>query len=603
MQVLKNIASTALFLKRLIWVHEKNWIAKVVIVTITMVAIIVLNVSVPLFLREIINRISVKESGAAVTMMLIGYGLVWSFSHLSSQLRSYFVGNLLEEIMSRFNLALFDHLHCLSLRFHLERRSGAVSHSIMRASQGIESLFWGLLLFMIPTIFEIALAIGVIMYLYGMFFGAIMAGLLIAYGIVSTYGLERTQKSQEAHNEKRSATQAFMLDSLLNFETVKYFSNQQKEHEVCKQVTEEQMVAAQHANNQMLKTQALQSLVVGIGLACMTLVAGKGVIAGNLNASDFVLINSYILQFIMPLSYFGYVLQQVRKGFIDVKDAVTLLEIQAEVVDAPSAIDLTGPSVAIIFDHVSFHYDTKREILHDISFTAESGKTIAIVGPTGSGKSTIARLLFRLYDVEKGSILINGHDIRSLTQKSLHAYIGVVSQDTMLFNNTLYYNIAYGNFAATKQEIDLAISRAQLDSYIAQLPEGLETRVGERGLLLSGGEKQRIALARALLKKPKVYIFDEATSALDMTTERKIIKSLYEFDQAATKIIIAHRLTAIVDADEILVMNNGKIVERGSHQFLFDLNGVYSLLWDEQSGRRKRVSASSDYSPINILDF
>lgn len=580
MQWIKDIAVITLFFKRFLCLHEKKWFIKICTVIGAMIVSTVMNVLGPLLFREIINRISLKENSTLVMTMLVGYGILWLLSNLSSQLRSFIVGNLIEEIVSHFSVVLFDHLQALSLRFHLERKSGAISNTFMRACQGIESLFWGLLLFMIPTLVELVLAIGVIIYFYGLLYGAVIGGILIAYCTVSILGLEKSHKAQERHNEKRSAAQAYMLDSFLNYETIKHFSQQLREHETCKKVTGEQMAAAQQSNSEIMKIQALQSCIVGFGLVGLMLFAGRSVTAGTLNASDFVLINSYILQFVMPLSYIGHILQQIRKGYVDVKEAIALLQRQPEIVDTPHAMDIPLEPISITFDSVSFHYDKKREILQDISFSVPAGKTIAIVGPTGSGKSTIARLLFRMYDVDGGAIVINGHDIRSLTQKSLHKLIGVVSQDTILFNNTLYYNIAYGNFLASRKEILDTIVQVELNSFIAQLPEGLETIVGERGLLLSGGEKQRVALARALLKKPMVYIFDEATSALDMQTERKIMRNVRL--GPAAKIIIAHRLNAIVGADEILVMSGGKIVERGTHSYLLSLSGLYESLWNEQ---------------------
>lgn len=599
MKTVKNIVSTALFVRQLVWKNDRIVIVKLLAVFFVMLAMIVLNVSVPLILREILNVLSLKESSLYMTFMLVGYGLFWFFSQIAAQIRSYLVSNLLEELIGNFNISFFDHLHRLSLSFHAGRASGATSHSIMRASQGIESLFWGLILFMVPTVFEITLAVGVIVYLYGILYGSIMACILFGYCLVSIIGLEKSQKAQEVHSEKRSAAQAFMLDSLLNVETVKYFSNEELELENCKKVINEHKMAANLAYKQMMRAQLLQSCIVGLGLICMTWLAGSAVISSQLSLSDFVLINTYILQFVVPLSYFGYVIQQVRKGFVDVKEALEIMELMPVIVDAPNAIGIVRQPFSLRFERVSFAYDTKRAIIHEISFNIEPGKTVAIVGPTGSGKSTIARLLVRLYDVDSGAVFVQGHDIRLVTQKSLHAHITVVSQDPALFNNTIYYNIAYGNPLATTQEIGEAVSRAQLDSFIAQLPDGLETIVGERGFLLSGGEKQRIALARALLKKSLVYVFDEATSALDMTTERKVINALCEHDQSSTKIIIAHRLSAVIKADEILVMNHGRIVERGTHKDLLHMNGLYHSLWQEQAQAEESIL----YQKKNTLTY
>ena len=581
---LKGAVSTLLYLKQFVILDNTKAIIKLLSALFMMLLMIGLNVGVPLIFRQIITNLSLQAHPSIwIIMLLIAYGLTWSISQISSQVKQYLVTDLLEDIISRFSLRLFDHLHSLSLRFHLQRKTGAVSNAITRSYHGLESLFWGLVLFLIPTFLEIVFAITVITYLFGFFYGAAIAMVLIVYSTASIIGLELSQKAHEIQNEKRSATKAFMIDSLINFETVKYFSNHYFEHKECKKILEGQRSSARAVNKQAVLLQLAQSLIIGLGLACITWFAGNEVMKGTLRVSDFVLINSYVLQFVMPLSYLGYVLQQIRKGFIDISDSITLLETKPEIVDMPDAVSIVPQEVTIEFKHVSFGFDASREILHDISFSIPSGNTVAFVGPTGSGKSTIARLIYRMYDITKGEILINGHSIKEVSQNSLHALIGIVSQDTMLFNNTLYYNIAYGDPSASREEVLAAAHAAHLTDFIKRLPLGVETVVGERGLMISGGEKQRIAIARAILKKPLVYVFDEATSALDTRTEKEIQQKIREVSETATTMIIAHRLSTVVDADEIVVLDRGVIVEKGTHAKLLENNSLYAALWREQS--------------------
>lgn len=578
-----TITQTLASLKQFLWIHEKPWILRMVGAASIMFFMIGLNVGVPLIFRYVINLFGQAAARQWIALLLIGYGIAWTLSQITSQVRSYLITNVLEEVVNRFSLALFDHLHALSLRFHLERHTGAISSAITRAYHGIEALFWGIFLFMIPTLLEIIFAIIVIMILYGFLYGAAITCVLVLYITASIIGLEWSHAAHENYNQKRTSTKAYIIDSLLNFETVKYFTNQRFEHDQCKKALDEQTQAAHIVNVQAMIIHLAQALIIGTGLTLIMWHAGYSVINHTMKVSDFVLINTYILQFVIPLSYFGYILQQIRKGFVDMSDSIALLERTPEIVDAPQALELKADHATITFDHVSFYYDRKRPILDDISFTVPAGHTIALVGPTGSGKSTISRLLFRLYDVTSGRILINGHDIREVTQRSLHALMSIVSQDTVLFNNTLYYNIAYGKPNATQDEVLEAAHLAHLEGLIEKLPAGLDTIVGERGLMVSGGEKQRVAIARALIKKPIIYVFDEATSALDTRTEKEIQQNVKEISEHATALIIAHRLSTVVDADEILVMDKGKIIERGTHDELLTLGGLYAQLWQEQA--------------------
>lgn len=573
---------TLLFVKNLVW-EDKSSHLHIYAALFLMLCMVALNVGVPLVFRYSISLLTAKPIPTIITAILIAYGVLWTLSQITTQVRSFIINLATEKSINQLSLKLFDKLHALSLRFHLERRTGAVSHVINRAQQGVEGLYWGLFLFMIPTVLEILLAVAVIGYLYGTLYAFSVSFILLLYIVVSSLGLQWSHRAHEAYNEKRSSTKAFIVDSILNFETVKYFTNQTFEHKQCKKALEQQSVAAYEVNKESTVNQMLQSLVIGGGLAALTWVSGKAVINGSMQVSDFVLINGYIIQFVMPLSYFGYLIQQIRKGVVDLGDALALLETKPEIIDSPQALDYTTTNATIRFEHVSFSFESTREILKDVSFTVPAGKTVALVGPTGSGKSTIARLLFRFYDVTAGAIYINDHDIRTIKQQSLQKLMGIVPQDTVLFNNTILYNIAYGKPGATQQEVEQAIQLAHLESFINRLPEGYDTKVGERGLKVSGGEKQRIAIARVIIKKPVVYIFDEATSALDTTTEKEIQQHIKEVSAGSTTVIIAHRLSTIVDADEILVFDMGRIVERGSHAELLKINRVYACLWQQQA--------------------
>ena len=513
---------------------------------------------------------------------------MWTISQIISQLRSIMMFRALERGTRVLSLRIFDQLHALSLRFHLQRRTGAVTSAIERAQFGFDTIFWGLLLFIFPTLIEMLLVISLLTYFYGIFYSGVLLLIMICYLLFSILAIDRSTKKQKIYNEKRAQASARIVDSLLNFETVKYFNNERYDHEQCDKILQEQENAGTSKYFADAVVQLGQGVVIGIGLLYLTLSSGNAVISGRMNIGDFVLINGYILQFAMPLHHFGYILRQVRNGLNDMNDIMDLITLKPEIQDVPNAIALKDSTASkidqasITFNNVIFGYDKQRTILNGISFTVPQGKTVAVVGPTGAGKSTVARLLFRFYDVSSGSILINGHDLRNITQQSLHAAIGVVPQDTVLFNNSLYYNIAYGCPSATKDDIERAIKLAHLDGFIKQLPDGYNTIVGERGLKLSGGEKQRVAIARVLLKQPAIYIFDEATSSLDTHTEQEIQRNIEEISVGATTLIIAHRLSTVTHADEILVLDNGLIVERGTHKSLLIQNELYAVLWNKQ---------------------
>lgn len=567
-----------------LWLDDWNMRLRVVAALFFVIATIALNLSIPLIFKKIINLLSscTVIPVRTVSILFAVYGLTWALSKVTLQLREITLARLLERGIRRLSIAIFDHLHKLSLRFHLERRTGVIASILSRVQRAFPDIFMEIFIYLVPTVIEIIIAMGILWYLYSAIYGIMLFVVLTIYIVFSIIGIEWLAWAQQMNNIKEEKTSARIVDSLLNFETVKYFNNQQFEHDQCDKSMKEQEDAGTRKQVRSEMVHLGQGVIIGFGLLVLTWISGNEVIAGTMQVGDFVLINGYLLQFFYPLSYFGIILRHIRRGFTDMEHALELLDIKPEIVDAPNAIHLKADSVEVVFDKVRFGYSHDRAILKEVSFTIPAGKTVAIVGPTGSGKSTIARLIFRLYDVTGGSILINGHDVRSITQQSLQSLIGIVPQDTILFNNTLYYNVAYGNPNASKETVERAIKLAHLDHLLARLPQGYNTIVGERGLKLSGGEKQRVSIARLLVKNPKMYIFDEATSALDTATEREIQKNIEEISKGATAVIIAHRLSTVVNADKIIVLEEGKVAETGTHDELLAKQGIYRKLWDQQ---------------------
>jgi ATP-binding cassette subfamily B protein len=548
------------------------------------VIVMVLNTGIPLLLKNIIDHLSIDISNDTLVFQLLffSYGIAWTCNQMGQQLSNISSIYALERGMRTLNLRIFHHLHSLSMRFHLDKKMGSLINAIDRTQSGLDAIFWALFLFIIPTTIEMTIITAIFMKLYGVHYGGILFFVAVSYFLFSRYGMNKLDTMYEAYNEKRSLASATFVDSLLNVETVKYFHNQQYDEEKCDSILQQQEKVGIKLHLFSCFFACGQKIIIGIGLIFLTWKSGNAVLAKTMTVGDFVLINSYVLQFTAPLSSFGYIARQVRKGLADMGDIVTLLHTAPEVNDMLDASDIDAQTAAVSFSGVQFGYTSEHRILKDISFTIPSGKTVAIVGSTGSGKSTITKLLFRLYDVIDGTIFFNNQDIRTVTQKSLHRAIGVVAQDTNLFNETLYYNIAYARPTASQVEVEQAIKDAQLSEFIARLPNGYNTIVGERGLKLSGGEKQRVAIARVLLKKPALYIFDEATSSLDNNTERALQKNIKQIAQGKTTLIIAHRLSTIVHADEIIVLDKGMVVERGNHVQLLERGGMYSELWNNQ---------------------
>ena len=538
------------------------------------------SVSVPLVLKEIIDALDKPRPELVLPLaFILSYGVLRFASTTFSDLRDVIFAKVTQRAMRRISMAVFNHLHALSLRFHLERQTGGITRDIERGAKAMSSLVGYLLFRITPTLLEILMVAGILFYKLDWVFGVITLITLAAYiGFTITITEWRTQFVRRA-NALDSQAYGRAVDSLLNYETVKYFGNEKYEAERYDKSLIEWEDMSLKSQNSLGMLNAAQALVIAIGVTLMVLRAAAGVVEGTLTLGDLVMVNAFLLQMFQPLSFLGVMYRQIKESITDVERMFALLNRPREVEDAPDARELSVTAGEVTFDRVDFAYNADRPILHDVSFTVPAGKTIAAVGSSGAGKSTLARLLFRFYDVGAGSIRIDGQDIRHVTQDSLRAAIGAVPQDTVLFNDSIYYNISYGRPDATRDEVIEAARAAHILKFIESLPQGWDTVVGERGLKLSGGEKQRVAIARTLLKNPAILILDEATSALDTKTEKAIQAELLEIAKSRTSLIIAHRLSTVVEADEILVMEGGRIVERGRHPALLAKNGVYAHMW------------------------
>jgi len=538
------------------------------------------SVAVPLVMKEIIDALDQPRAELVLPLALIlGYGLLRFASTTFSDLRDVIFAKVTQRAVRRINMAVLQHLHALSLRFHLERQTGGITRDIERGARAVSSLVGFLLFRIAPTILEILLVAGIMFAKLDWVFGVITLITLAAYiGFTVTITEWRTQFVRRA-NTLDSEAYGRAIDSLLNYETVKYFGNEKYEAERYDSSLVEWERMALKSQRSLGMLNAAQALVIAVGITLMVLRAADGVVHGTLTLGDLVMVNAFLLQMFQPLNFLGVMYRQIKESITDVERMFALLKRPREVADADNARALEVSVGTVKFTHVCFAYNPDRPILNDVDFTIPAGKTVAVVGSSGAGKSTLARLLFRFYDVGAGSIDIDGQDIRQVTQDSLRAAIGVVPQDTVLFNDTIYYNIAYGRPGASREEVIEAARAAHILGFIESLPKGWDTVVGERGLKLSGGEKQRVAIARTLLKNPVILILDEATSALDTRTEKAIQAELQEIARDRTTLIIAHRLSTVDEADEILVMEGGRIVERGRHPELLLKNGVYAHMW------------------------
>jgi ABC-type transport system involved in Fe-S cluster assembly fused permease/ATPase subunit len=543
----------------------------------------VANVSVPLVFKEMIDGLSGPQQALALpVLLLLLYGVLRFSTTLFTELREFLFARVTQRAVRQVALEVFRHLHALSLRFHLERQTGGVSRDIERGTRSISSLISYTLYSILPTLVEIGLVLGILFVKYDFGFVLITLVSLVAYIVFTVRVSNWRIDIRRAVNENDSAANTRAIDSLLNYETVKYFNNEDWEA----RRYDEQMVkwedAATRSQTTLSALNLGQQAIIALGVTAMMWRAAGGVVDGHMTIGDLVLVNAFLIQLYIPLNFLGVVYREIRQALTDIERMFKLLQENKEIADAPAARDLPPGPLQINFDAVSFAYESDRQILRNLDFAIPPGRTVAVVGHSGAGKSTLARLLYRFYDVTGGAIRINGHDLRSLKQASLRAAIGIVPQDTVLFNDTIFYNIRYGRPEATREEVLAAARAAQLNDFIDSLPQKYESRVGERGLKLSGGEKQRVAIARALLKNPPILIFDEATSALDSATERAIQAQLELAAVGRTTLIIAHRLSTVMNADEILVMQDGRIIERGRHAALLEADGAYARMWQLQ---------------------
>jgi ATP-binding cassette subfamily B protein len=554
----------------------------------------VANVGIPLVLKDIVDRL---DNGTHATLvlplaLLVMYGVLKLASSLFTELRDSIFARVRHGAMRSVSLKVLEHLHKLSLRYHLERKTGGLSRDIDRGTRSVSSLMNYMVFSILPTLVEITMIAGILLFRYSVWFAVITFSSVIVYVAFTMLVTEWRMKYRVTMNAFDSRANTEAVDSLLNYETVKYFGNEDYELRRYDDSLRQWETAAVQSQTSLSVLNTGQAAIIALGVTSIMVLAGRGVVDGSMTLGDLVLVNAFLLQLFIPLNFLGIVYSQLKHSIADMQLMFEVLEQPPEIVDRPGVRDLDPGTAGVRFGNVSFAYDPARPILHEVSFSIEPGEKVAVVGPSGAGKSTLARLLFRFYDVHQGRILINGQDISEVTQKSLRRAIGIVPQDTVLFNDTLYYNIAYARPDADRHEIEQAARLANIHAFIAGLPEGYDTVVGERGLKLSGGEKQRVAIARAVLKNPPVLVFDEATSSLDSHSEQSILDALREVAEHHTTLVIAHRLSTIVDADQILVMHAGRIIETGVHQALLERNGAYARLWRlQQEESRQEVIA------------
>ncbi len=553
----------------------------------------VANVAVPVVLKDIVDAISANPTIAVIAVpvgLIVAYGVMRVMATLFTELREVVFARVTQQAVRRIALQVFEHLHALSLRFHLDRQTGGLTRDIERGTRGVSSLVSFTLYSILPTIIEVLMVVTWLIIHYEIWFAVITISALTIYVIYTFAVTEWRTNFRREMNDLDSRANTRAVDSLLNYETVKYFNNEKFEASRYDRSLERWQEAAIKSQTSLSVLNVGQSLIISIAVTLMVWRATVGVVEGRMTLGDLVLVNAFMIQLYIPLNFLGVLYREIKQSLADMERMFGLMAENREVDDDPGAQPLRIDQGEVRFDQVSFAYDPARPILKDISLVLPAGKTTAVVGSSGAGKSTLSRLLYRFYDVGSGTIRIDGQEIRSVTQASLRGAIGIVPQDTVLFNDTLEYNIRYGRPTATDQEVQEAAEAAHLTHFIATLPEGMKTRVGERGLKLSGGEKQRVAIARALLKRPALLIFDEATSALDSESEKAIQRELLEVSKGRTTLVIAHRLSTIVDADQIVVLEHGRIVEQGRHAELIAKAGRYAELWELQA----REAASDD---------
>ncbi|OQS40444.1 metal ABC transporter permease [Chromobacterium haemolyticum] len=572
----RNDVATLKTLLPYLWVFK--W--RVLLALSCMVLAKVAAVSVPLYLKDIVDQLSVPATLLALPVLaLTGYGCARLLSSVLGELRDAVFARVIQGAVRSVAGGVFQHLLRLSLRFHLERQTGGMSRDIERGTKGIGFLLNFTVFNILPTLLEIGMVTAILLHRYAWPFALVTLGTIAVYIAFTLVVTEWRTVYRRSMNDLDSKANAKAIDALLNYETVKYFNNEGYEAERYDKNLAAWEASAIKNQVSLSMLNAGQGLIIASGVTLIMVLSAREVVAGRMTVGDVVLVATFITQLYAPLNFLGFVYREIKHSLADIERMFSLLNANEEVADAPGAAVLAARAAGVRFEQVGFAYESKRRILSEVSFDIPAGKTLAVVGASGAGKSTLSRLLFRYYDVGQGRIMVNGRDIRELTQDSLRAHIGIVPQDTVLFNDTVYYNIAYGRPGASREEVIEAAKSAHIHDFVSGLPDGYDTMVGERGLKLSGGEKQRVAIARTILKNPPILIFDEATSALDSRTEKAIQRELVEISANRTTLIIAHRLSTIVDADQILVMEAGRVLEQGAHRELLERCGRYAEMW------------------------
>ena len=580
-----------------------EWKWRVLLALLSLVAAKMANVGVPLILKQLIDNLAPMPGNPAYALvvpvgLLLAYGLLRLSATVFTELREFFFARVTQRAVRTIALKVFRHLHALSLRFHLNRQTGGVTRDIERGTRGISSLVSYTLFSILPTIVEITLVLGYLSFQYDIWFSGITVVALATYIIFTILITEWRTHFRRTMNDLDSKASTKAIDSLLNYETVKYFGNEEYEARRYDQGLQNYERAAVRSQTSLTLLNTGQSLIIAIAVTLILWRATLGVTEGSMTLGDLVLVNAFMIQLYIPLNFLGVLYREIKQSLADMEKMFALLDQHRDVADISNAQALALSAAELTFSHVDFSYEANRKILFDVDFTVSAGTTTAVVGHSGSGKSTLARLLFRFYDVNSGAIFIDGQDIRQVTQVSLRNAIGIVPQDTVLFNDSIAYNIAYGRPGANQEEIIAAAKAAYIHDFIVSLPDGYDTTVGERGLKLSGGEKQRVAIARTLLKNPAILVFDEATSALDSQAEQAIQLQLKEIARNRTTLVIAHRLSTVADADQILVMDQGRIIERGTHAQLLAAGTVYAQMWERQLA--KPESDEDSFSKNNL---